>query len=172
MDLNRQDSGPRGRHRRTELPVLRGIAALEFSKGVLILLVACAFLFFVRRESSDFGQAILDLLHISPDHHFARILLRWSDTLTDMKTWAVAGAAFSYSLLRFVEAYGLWRARAWAEWIALLSASIYVPFEAYSWIREPNAFHTCLLLINLAVVFYMAYLRISARLQKRVYQGV
>jgi len=172
MDANRQPGITHETHSTAEIQVLRGIATLEFSKGVLIFLVACVFLFVVHRESSDLGQAILDLLHISPDHHFARVFLRWADSLADMKTWAVAGVAFSYSALRFVEAYGLWRARAWAEWIALLSASLYVPFEAYGWMREPNLFHSSLLLINLAVVFYMAYLRISARMQKRAYMEV
>jgi uncharacterized membrane protein (DUF2068 family) len=31
--------------------------------------------------------------------------------------------------VRFVEAYGLWHARAWAKWLAGASAAIYVPFE-------------------------------------------
>lgn len=159
-------------HPKAEIQVLRGIATLEFSKGVLILLVAGVFLFAVRRESSDIGQAILDLLHISPDHHFAHIFLEWADRLADTKLWAVVGVAGTYSTLRFIEAYGLWKARAWAEWIALLSASVYVPFEAYSFIRRPSSFNAGLLLINLAVVFYMAYLRISARMQERAYLEV
>jgi uncharacterized membrane protein (DUF2068 family) len=171
MDANRQPGITHETHSATEIQVLRGIATLEFSKGILIVLAACVFIFVVR-ESSDLGQAILDLLHISPDHHFARVFLRWADSLADMKTWAVAGVAFSYSTLRFVEAYGLWKARAWAEWIALLSASLYVPFEAYSWMRQPNLFHSSLLFINLAVVFYMAYLRIAARMRERAYMEI
>ena len=93
MDTSPKPSARQETHSATEMQVLRGIATLEFSKGILVLLAACVFLFVVQRESSDLGQTILDLLHISPDHHFAKVFLRWDDSLADMKTWAVAGGA-------------------------------------------------------------------------------
>jgi uncharacterized membrane protein (DUF2068 family) len=100
---------------------------------------------------------LLRLLHISPDHHFAQVFLDWADTLTEAKLWAVAAVAAAYSFLRFVEAYGLWCAKAWAEWIALVSGALYLPFEVYKLIHHPSLFHICVLLINLAVVLYMIY---------------
>ena len=33
----------------------------------------------------------------------------------------MAGGAATYSIIRFVEAYGLWRDEDWAEWFALIS---------------------------------------------------
>jgi len=157
---------PPHRHR-AELQVLRGIATLELAKGVIVLAAAAAIIFVVHRDSSDIGQAILHLLHLSPDHHFTRVFLRWSDHLQDEKIWVVAVAASVYSALRFIEGYGLWHARAWAEWIALFSASIYVPFEAYNLARKPTWFHIGLLLVNLGIIAYMAFLRISARRERR-----
>jgi uncharacterized membrane protein (DUF2068 family) len=65
-----------------------------------------------------------------------------------------------YSGLRFTEATGLWRAKAWAEWIALISGAIYVPFEVYKLVHRVSFFHVSLLVINLAVVAFMFYLRI------------
>jgi uncharacterized membrane protein (DUF2068 family) len=60
-----------------------------------------------------------------------------------------------------VEAYGLWKARAWAEWIALISGAIYLPFEVVELIRRLSLFHLSLLIVNLAVVLYMVYLRMQ-----------
>lgn len=155
-------SPPPTRHRhRAELQVLRGIATLELAKGLIVLGAAAALIFIVQRDNSDIGQAVLHLLHISPDHHFARVFLRWSDKLQDEKTSVLAAAASVYSGLRLIEAYGLWNARVWAEWIALLSASIYVPFEALSFARKPSWFHVGVLAVNLAIIAYMAFLRIS-----------
>jgi uncharacterized membrane protein (DUF2068 family) len=69
--------------------------------------------------------------------------------------------------LRFAEAFGLWKARAWAEWIALVSGAIYIPFEIYKLAHKVSLFHAGILLINLAVVAFMFYLRIYLpRLQK------
>lgn len=140
------------------LQVLRGIATFEVTKGMIVLLAAVGVLFLVHRDPWDVADSLLELLHISPDHHFAQVFLDWADTLTETKLFAVAAGAGAYSLLRFVEAYGLWYARTWAEWIALISGAIYLPFEIYSFLHHQSLFHASVLLINLAIVLYMAYI--------------
>jgi len=140
------------------LQVLRGIATLELAKGMIVLLAACGILLLMQREDPwDIADGLLRLLHISPDHHFAQVFLDWADSLTSAKIWTVAAAALSYSILRFLEAYGLWYARAWAEWIALISGSLYLPFEIYKLIHKQNLFHISVFLVNVAIVLYMIY---------------
>ena len=65
-----------------------------------------------------------------------------------------------YSSLRFVEAYGLWWKRAWAEWIAFASGTIYLPFEINEMFRRLTVFRVGLFVVNLAIVIYMLYLRL------------
>ena len=140
------------------LQVLRAVATFELFKGLAVLLAAFGILLLVHREDPwDIADGLLRLLHISPDHHFAQVFLDWADSLTEAKVWAVAGVAVGYSLLRFVEAYGLWYARAWAEWIALISGTMYLPFEIYKVIHRQSLFHVSVLLLNVAVVLYMVY---------------
>jgi uncharacterized membrane protein (DUF2068 family) len=106
---------------------------------------------------------VLRFLRVNPDHHhYAQVFLNLADNVTDAKLWALAAGATAYSIVRFVEAYGLWHARAWAEWFALISGALYVPFEAYELARRPTPVHWAVLLINLGIVFYMLYLRLSA----------
>lgn len=150
------------------LQVLRGIASFEMAKGLVVLLVALGLLFLMGRDPWDVADGLLRILHISPDHHFAQAFLDWADTLTAAKLWAVAAAAAAYSVLRFVEAYGLWYARAWAEWIALVSGCLYLPFEIYKLIHRQNVFHITVLLINVAIVVYMAYLLWSGKSPHRI----
>jgi len=140
------------------LQVLRAVATFELTKGLIVLLAACGVLLLVHRENPwDIADGLLRLLHISPDHHFAQVLLDWADNLTEAKVWAVAAVALAYSVLRFAEAYGLWYAKAWAEWIALISGTLYLPFEIYKVVHRQSIFHISILLINLAVVMYMVY---------------
>jgi len=140
------------------LQVLRAVATFELTKGLIVLLASIGILLLVHREDPwDIADGLLRLLHISPDHHFAQVFLDWADSLTEAKLWAVAAVAVAYSLLRFVEAYGLWYAKAWGEWIALISGTLYVPFEIYKLVYRQSLFHISILLINLAVVFYMVY---------------
>ena len=76
--------------------------------------------------------------------------------------WALAFAALMYATVRFVEAYGLWKARAWAEWFALLSGAMYLPWEIIELLRRPTHVRWAIFVINLMIVIYMLYFRISA----------
>jgi uncharacterized membrane protein (DUF2068 family) len=149
--------------REAQLKLLRAVASFEVAKGLVVLLAGCGLLFLVHKDAGDIADTFLQILHISPDHHFAQTFLSWADTLTDAKLWAVAAAALVYAILRFVEAYGLWKARAWAEWIALISGALYLPYEVYKIIERVSPLHVGILIVNLAVVLFMAYLRLSAR---------
>jgi uncharacterized membrane protein (DUF2068 family) len=69
----------------------------------------------------------------------------------------LAALASTYSCVRFIEAYGLWRDRPWAKWLAALSGAIYVPFELYELSRGVNGVKLAALILNVAVVAYMVH---------------
>ncbi len=142
---------------RARLQALRTVALFELAKGLLVLLAAVS-LYWI--DASDVAGAFLNFLHISPDHHFARMLMRLADRLSDIKMWQVIVAASIYSGLRLAEAYGLWRARPWGEWIALVSGMIYLPYEIRLLAHRVTLFHVSVLVINVAIVAFMFYLRI------------
>ena len=148
------------RHRRRA--ALRAVASLELLKGVVVLLLGFGAVSMVHKDAWDMAEALLRFLRVDPDHHhYAQVFLDLADNVTDRKLWALAGGAAAYSIVRFVEAYGLWRERTWAEWFALISGALYVPFETYELIRRQTVIHVAVLLINLAIVFYMIYLEID-----------
>jgi uncharacterized membrane protein (DUF2068 family) len=133
----------------------------------VVLLAGFGVLSLVHRDAWDVAESFLEWLHISPEAHYAQVFLNLADQVTDTKLWAVAIGALTYSTLRFFEAYGLWRERAWAEWLALISGAIYLPFEIYELIRRPDWVRLGIFLVNLAVVLYMVYLRAQDRLKVR-----
>jgi uncharacterized membrane protein (DUF2068 family) len=146
------------------LAALRTVASLELAKGLVVLLLGFGAVSLVHKDAWDVAEAVLRFLHVNPDHHhYAQVFLNLADNITDAKLWAMAAGATAYSVLRFVEAYGLWRERTWAEWFALISGALYVPFEAYELVRRPTPIHAAVLFINLVIVFYMLYLRLSAQ---------
>jgi uncharacterized membrane protein (DUF2068 family) len=149
---------------RARLQALRSVALVEFAKGVLVIgaVVALHWL-----DPSDVADAFLNFLHISPDHHFAHLLMSMADKLSDIKFWHLAVAASCYSGLRFAEAVGLWRARAWAEWVALISGALYLPLEIRAIVGHATLIHAGVLLVNLAIVAFMFYLRIYVPRQEK-----
>jgi uncharacterized membrane protein (DUF2068 family) len=136
---------------------------VEFFKGLVVLLAGFGVLSLVHRDVWDVAESFLEWLNVDPDTRYAKVFLSLADQVTDTKLWAVALVAAAYSSLRFIEAYGLWGEKAWAEWLALISGAIYLPFEVYELARRPDWIRLTILVVNLAVVLFMAYLRIQAR---------
>jgi uncharacterized membrane protein (DUF2068 family) len=161
-DFLHSSSHPHDAHSR-QLKALRAVASVEFLKGLVVLLAGFGVLSLVHRDAWDVAESFLEWLHISPEAHYAQVFLNLADQVTDAKLWGVAIGALAYSSLRFLEAYGLWGARAWAEWLALISGAIYLPFEIYELVRRPDGIRLAIVAVNLAVVLYMVFLRMQAR---------
>lgn len=148
---------------------LRTVAMIEAAKGVLALVVGLAFVQ-VLRHDVDLQDAALNLLawlHIDPDRRIAHAFVRAAERMGDANVLNVVAIVLLYSGLRFLESYGLWRQRIWAEWLAIVSGAIYLPFELHALIRHPTPFHWAVLLINIAIVLYIAYVRWEDIRQRR-----
>jgi uncharacterized membrane protein (DUF2068 family) len=148
-------------HTKTEkqLAALRAIATFELAKGLVVLLAAVGALSLVHRDAWDVAGSLLHFLHIGRHHHYVDVFLKLADGVTDENLWLVAGGCVAYSIIRFIEAYGLWHARAWAEWFAFAAGTVYLPFEVYELIRKVTLIRLAILIANLAIVLYMLYLR-------------
>ena len=158
---------PLDRHHRRQRRVLRAIAGLEFCKGVFVILMGICALLLLHKDLWLYAESLLAKFHISTDRKSAQMFLDFADDITDAKLWAAARIAFAYSALRFTEAYGLWWEKAWAEWIALISGAIYLPFEIRLMAHRVSLLHVSVFLINLAIVIFMFYLRIYLPRQEK-----
>jgi uncharacterized membrane protein (DUF2068 family) len=154
--------------RDAQAKVLRAVASVELTKGLVVLLAAFGALSLVHRDAWDVAFSLLHLLHINHQHHYAQVFLELANGVTDRTLLLVAAGAATYSSMRFVEAYGLWRQRAWAEWFAFVSGAIYLPFEVHELYRRPTLIKVVILVVNLAIVLYMLYLRLTDRGQARL----
>ncbi len=110
---------------------LGAVAAVEAAKGAIVLLVGFGLLGMLHEDLHALGTRLVAHLHLNPAKKYPRVFLDALDSLNDQRLWMMAGLALLYSSIRFAEAYGLWRGRTWAEWLALIGASIYLPFEVY-----------------------------------------
>lgn len=142
---------------------LRRVAALELSKGVLALVIVSALVILMRRDFDLQSVAlnILDFLHIDPDRRIPTLFIEAAGRAMDMNVVAVLSFAGVYIALRFIEGYGLWKGRIWAEWLALVSGSIYLPLEIHALLHSATLMHWFFLITNLLIIAYIAYVRVS-----------
>ena len=154
------------RHRR-QRRVLRAVASFEFAKGVFVVLMGFCALALVHKDVWVIAETLLALFHISTDRRSAQVFLDFADNVTDARLWAAARIAFAYAVLRFTEAYGLWKERTWAEWVAFVSGTLLLPLEVREILRGVTVLRCSLFVGNVAVVVYMLYVILGNRRERR-----
>src|SRR5215467_3193084 len=151
---------------------LRGVAIFEAGKGLIGLAVGAWLISLRHRDLEELTTRLLyflhRVLHLSPDGHIARSIMRGASHVNHHNLNIVALLAFLYSAIRFAEGIGLWLEKEWAEWFAVISCTLYTPYLIVELVRHPNVFTWGGLLINGAILAYMAWLlRDSYKRRKR-----
>jgi uncharacterized membrane protein (DUF2068 family) len=142
---------------------VRTVATIELTKGVIVVLAGLGVFSMRHRDIWGVAESFLEFFHANPYHHYVGVFIDLVYRFSDVHLWKIAVAATLYVTLRFVEAFGLWYVQPWAEWIALLAGTIYIPFEVADLLRHPGWFGIGVVLVNVVIVLYMLKLRIEAR---------
>ena len=144
---------------------LRTVAVIEAAKGALVLLAGFGLLSLIHHDAQLFAERLVAHAHLNPSAHYPHIFVDAASRLTDARILLLAAGAATYSVVRLVEAYGLWHARRWAEWFAALSGAIYIPFELFALYEHATWLSLGAFLLNAAIVIFMLYsvLRPDAR---------
>lgn len=136
---------------------IRAIAVFEAAKGILVLSAGFGLLGLLHRDVQAIAERLVRFSHLNPASKYPRIFIDAADKVTDAQLWWLAGGAAAYAIIRGFEAYGLWKGRAWAEWLALVAGALYVPVEYYHLWHKFSWFKVALIGVNLGVVGVMAY---------------
>jgi uncharacterized membrane protein (DUF2068 family) len=140
---------------------VRAIAFFEAVKGGLVLVAGFGLLALVHRDLEDLAERLVMHSHLNPASHYPRVFIEAAAHTSDSRLRTLAALAFVYSTVRFVEAYGLWKMRAWAEWFAIISGCVYLPVELYELVEKPTLIRAGILILNALVVAYLLYVRFS-----------
>ena len=136
-------------------PELRAIAIFEGIKGMAAITASLGLLSLAHHDLRSLAFALIGHFHLDPMGHYPTMLLDYADLLENANLRAAVLLAWAYAALRLTEGYGLWRDRAWAEWLAALSGGVYLPLEVAHLLAHTNLINGGVLLINVVVVAYM-----------------
>jgi uncharacterized membrane protein (DUF2068 family) len=155
---------PRGKQIRSHL-ILK-LFAIERLLRVIIFGIASFFLWKYRHSQTSIEQAfnrelpvlrsVFRQLGFNIDHSKLVGLLRDALTLSSHAITLLAIGAAVYAVLELVEATGLWLARRWGEYFAMVATSLGLPLEIYDLSRHVTVTALVLFVVNLALVVYLA----------------
>ena len=137
---------------------LRSIAVFEGVKGALALAAACGIISLRHTDLHAATSAFLLRHGINPERRYTHMFVESVANATHYHVGAVVAFALAYSTIRLVEGYGLWHGKHWAEWFAVISASLYLPLEFQHHAHHVTLINAGIICFNVAIVLYMARL--------------
>jgi uncharacterized membrane protein (DUF2068 family) len=133
---------------------LRLILGYKFVKAPVMLALAAALTFAPARAVSVAHHAAFQL---SETGALGWRVARWAEPhLTIRVEHRAAALAWLDGASTLAEGLLLLSGTAWGEWIVVAGLALLVPFEALALARRPRIGRAVVLLINLAVVVYLA----------------
>jgi uncharacterized membrane protein (DUF2068 family) len=145
-------------------PYSRGlhiVALFEGAKGLLVLVAGFGLLSFIHKDVHEVAVRLVEHFNFNPASHYPRIFLDLTERIDDTRLWSMAIAAAMYSVVRMIEAVGLWMRKTWAEWFAVLTGGMYIPVEIYEVARRVTWPRVTVLVVNLGVVSYLLFVLIK-----------
>ena len=134
------------------------MSLFEAGKGVLVFSLALLLSTFVHRDLPGIVAEFRTRWHLDPSGHIPELAKMLMHDLTGSRLHLLIMLAAIYALMRFVEAYGLWFEKRWAEWFALVSGGVYLPVELYELAKGFSWLKMGVFAINLVIVGYMTML--------------
>ena len=134
-------------------PGLRMIALIEAVKGLLALSAATGLEIIGPIPLKRWVHALINYFQLDPQHG----AMAWlASAISPGSVHFAAAAVGAYAILHLLEAWGLWRDKAWASWLGCIAAAIYLPFDIYALARHPGWISVAVLAINVLIVWVLA----------------
>src|ERR1700731_1733219 len=132
------------------------IAAFKLLKGLALLVVGIGAHTLIDKDLAAVVEHWVNVFRIDPNNHYLHALLERFTDLSPQRLKAVSFGTFFYAALLLTEGVGLALGKRWAEYFTIIATSSFIPLEIYEIFHHANITKVVLLLINIAVVWYLA----------------
>ncbi len=132
------------------------IAAFKLLKGLALLAVGFGALHLINKDLDVVMEHWVSFFRIDQNNHYIHGLIERFTDLDDRKLRQLSVGTFLYSALLLTEGIGLAFHQRWAEYFTIIATSSFIPLELYEIFRHVTLMKVSLLLVNIAVVAYLA----------------
>lgn len=144
------------------------IGVFKLLKGLLLAAVGAGALTLVHLDVADTVMHWVDLLRVDPDNRWIHAVLTRVLSVTPGQLRALGVGTFLYAALLSTEGIGLLMRKRWAEYFTILTTAGLIPLELYELVRQLTAARVMVLVVNAAIVVYLA---LRVRGDRRVASG-
>src|SRR6201997_2375338 len=137
---------------------LLAIGLFKLAKAIFFFAIGVGAIHLLHKDLEDEVLRLAVKLKFDPESRFVSLLLDKVDLIDAHRLRQISVATFGYSGLALTEGVGLLLEKVWAEYLTLILTISFLPWELYELARRPDWFRLSLLLINLAVLWYLVWL--------------
>lgn len=136
---------------------VRFIATYKAAKGVLLIVLVCIIAAGLNERRLTALQEYIVHWHENLTAAWSNKLAVWLEANLVRSRLRIAMAALGAdAVLSGVEAWALYKEKPWGEWLVVIATSGLVPFEIYEIFHKLTVTRVAVLMLNLAVVGYLA----------------
>jgi uncharacterized membrane protein (DUF2068 family) len=132
------------------------IAAFKLLKGLALLAVGIGAQTLINKDAARILEHWVNVFRVDPNNHYLHALLERIADLNPHRLMEVSFGTFFYAALLLTEGAGLAMHKRWAEYFTIITTSSFIPLEIYQIFHHANMTKIVVLLINIAVVWYLA----------------
>jgi uncharacterized membrane protein (DUF2068 family) len=147
--------------RPTKKPQPRGstglilIGLFKLTKAVLLIAAGIGALKLLHKDMGDTVMHWVNVLRVDPDNRYIHRLLAKIFAVTPKQLKELSVGTFFYAALLLTEGVGLVLRKHWAEYFTVISTAALLPLEVYELIHRFTAAKVAVLVVNLAIVWYL-----------------
>jgi uncharacterized membrane protein (DUF2068 family) len=135
---------------------IRIIAGAKIFKGIVFSFLTLGVFDLAHRDVSALAIHLVHLLRISPENRYVELLLEKIGLIDPPQIRRIGEFSGLYAAVELVEGLGLWFGAVWAEFVVVTSTGIFIPEECLSLFRHFTWFRLSILVINTAILIYVA----------------
>jgi len=135
---------------------IRLIAVFKLCKAVLLLALGLGAATILHKGVAANLHHWVTLLSLRQENRYVRAVLAWLMGVNRRNLRVFEISTFVYSGLLWTEGIGLLLLKRWAEYLTVVITSSFIPLELYADFRHPTVAKTLILIVNSAVVWYLA----------------
>ncbi len=135
---------------------LKFIILYKMLAGLSQFMLALWVLSFIDDDIGEWANDLALKLGLDTEASHIMYLVDKAGEVSDTAVVGVAAMLFMFTMIAFIEAWGLHLRRRWAEWLTVGVTASFIPLELYDAITRMSKGMVIILIINCSIVYYLA----------------
>jgi uncharacterized membrane protein (DUF2068 family) len=133
------------------------ISLFKLGKALLLITLGIGVLNLVDRDIGEMFMDLVEKVHVNTENRLVQHILLQLDLIDERMLKEISLGTFLFAGVLLVEGAGLFFQKVWAEYMAVIETAIFIPFEIQGIIKHATAVRSFVIVLNIAVVFYLVY---------------